>query len=75
VELMEIYTKTRTALAPAFGMPALGSACARPMTGAHAFGRTDVRTVAAVAALRGTTVSIERATGAFPGLHAWSPPI
>ena len=54
---MEIYTMTKTALAPAFGMPALGSACA------------------AVAPLQGTTVSIERTTGAFPVPDAWRPPI
>jgi hypothetical protein len=75
VELMEIYTTTKTALAPAFGMPVLGSACARPVIDARPFGRTDVRTVAPAAALQGTTVSIERTTGAFPVPHAWSPPI
>jgi hypothetical protein len=73
VELMDIYTMTKTALAPAFGMPTLGSACARH--DARPFGRTDVRTLAAVAALQGTAVSIERTTGAFPVPHAWSPPI
>ena len=70
---MEIYTMTTTALEPVFGMPALGSACAR--LDARPLGRTDVRTVAVAAALQGTTVSIERTTGAFPVPHAWSPPI
>jgi hypothetical protein len=75
VELMEIYTMTKTALAPAFGMPALGSACA-PVNHDRALGWTDVRILdAAVAPLQGTTVSIERTTGAFPVPHAWSPPI
>jgi hypothetical protein len=70
---MEIYTMTKTALEPSFGMPALGSACARH--GVRPFGRTDVRTAAPAAALQGTTVSIERTTDAFPVPHAWGPPI
>lgn len=69
-----ITTMTAATTAPAFGMPVSGSTCARPVHSGPALGWAGVYTVDAARVLQGTTVSIERDKGAFPGLPAWSPP-
>ena len=60
---MEIYTKTKTASTPAFGLPMSG----HPRAAVRALG------AGVVAAFAGVAV-IARPTGDFWGPPAWSPP-